>query len=173
MSVRITKQRQDRKSKYPNNGEVYPNPPVLIESTLLLVPEQTQPMAFAFESPTRNLNVNNSLMVNGLDSSRTFSAAEQISPIPSIVASNSRSNFHRAPIPVHDASQWFIGPNLHHERSDRMEKVVSSLVRRSTRATPTYGFVSLYYFFKEENDFGNEKFSLILNQFVFMKNNIR
>ncbi|CAF4172596.1 unnamed protein product [Rotaria sordida] len=36
-------------------------------------------------------------------------------------------------VPVHNASQWFHGPNMQNERSDRMEKIISSLVRRSFR----------------------------------------
>ncbi len=50
---------------------------------------------------------------------------------------------HRVPVPVHNASQWFNGPNMQNERSGRMEKVVSSLLRRSLRPMSNYAYVKL------------------------------
>ena len=44
-------------------------------------------------------------------------------------------------VPVHNASQWFNGPNMQNERSGRMEKVVSSLLRRSFRPMSSYTYV--------------------------------
>ncbi len=48
---------------------------------------------------------------------------------------------HRVHVPVHNASQWFNGPNMQNERSGRMEKVVSSLLRRSFRPMSSYTYV--------------------------------
>jgi hypothetical protein len=47
---------------------------------------------------------------------------------------------HRVPVPVHNATQWFSGPNMQNERSSRMEKVVSSLLRRSFRPMSSYQY---------------------------------
>ncbi|CAF1655144.1 unnamed protein product, partial [Didymodactylos carnosus] len=41
-------------------------------------------------------------------------------------------------VPVQNASQWFNGPDLQNERSGRLEKVVSSILKRSFRRPHTY-----------------------------------
>ena len=46
---------------------------------------------------------------------------------------------HRVPVPVHNACRWFDGPDLQHERTARMEKVVAQLVHRPSRPLATYG----------------------------------
>lgn len=48
---------------------------------------------------------------------------------------------HRVPVPIHNAAQWFNGPNMQNERSGRMEKVVSSILRRSVRPMSNYTYV--------------------------------
>jgi hypothetical protein len=59
----------------------------------------------------------------------------------------STATTHRVPVPVHNATQWFSGPNMQNERSGRMEKVVSSLFRRSFRPMSGYAYVESKYFF--------------------------
>ncbi len=49
-----------------------------------------------------------------------------------------RTTTHRVHVPVHNAAQWFNGPNMQNERSGRLEKVVSSLFRRSFRPMSNY-----------------------------------
>ena len=143
MSVRITKQKQDKSAKSSFNGETYPNPPVLIESTLLLVPDQSQSSTMAFEKPKATPSHFSSTAPE-LDTNRSLSFFEQLSPIPSIINHQARpvappSRIH---VPVHNASQWFNGPDLKNERTGRMEKVVASLLRRSFRPTSNYGWIS-------------------------------
>jgi hypothetical protein len=52
-----------------------------------------------------------------------------------------RPTTHRVHVPVHNATQWFNGPNMQNERSGRLEKVVSSLFRRSFRPMSNYAYV--------------------------------
>ena len=54
---------------------------------------------------------------------------------------------HRVPVPVHNATHWFNGPNMQNQRSGRMEKVVSSLFRRSFRPTSSYAYVEFRFFY--------------------------
>lgn len=110
MSVRITKQNKEPQSPSP----------VLIESTLVLIPEQTQ-------------NANTLSDEQILHTSATINEYDY-----SLPSSHRRSGTHRVHVPVHNASQWFNGPNMQNERTGRMEKVVSSLVRRSFRPMSNY-----------------------------------
>lgn len=53
-----------------------------------------------------------------------------------------RATTHRVPVPIHNASHWFNGPDMQNERSGRMEKVVSSILRRSLRPVSNYAYVN-------------------------------
>jgi len=110
MSVRITKQ----------NKEPHTPSPVLIESTLILIPEQTQ-------------NANTLSDEHILHTSSTLNDYDYSSP-----SSHRRSATQRVHVPVHNATQWFNGPNMQNQRTGRMEKVVSSLVRRPFRPLSNY-----------------------------------
>ena len=128
MSVRITKQNQEL-----NPDETISASPVLIESMLLLMPEQSQPAMVTFEQ--RNQPVfSNTGTSNDFEHSSTLYR---------------RATHHatqRVPVPVHNASVWFNGPDMQNERSERMEKVVSSLVRRSFRPVSNYTYVRVHSF---------------------------
>ncbi|CAF4720687.1 unnamed protein product, partial [Rotaria magnacalcarata] len=67
---------------------------------------------------------------------QAYNSSAAINDFEHVPSSYRRSATHRVHVPVHNASQWFNGPNMQNERSGRMEKVVSSLVRRSFR--PVY-----------------------------------
>jgi hypothetical protein len=119
MSVRIIKQ-----SKESTIGEPFSSSPVLIESTLLLMPDQSQTQISSSEA-------------------QPFSTSTIINDYEHSSSTYRRGPIHRVPVPVHNASQWFSGPNMQNERSGRMEKVVSSLVRRSFRPMSNYAYVKL------------------------------
>ena len=76
-----------------------------------------------------------------------FYASSIINDGEHMASSHRRMTTHRVPVPVHNAAQWFNGPNMENERSDRMEKVVSSLVRRSFRPMSNYAYVNCKEFF--------------------------
>lgn len=138
MSVRIIKQKQEH-IKTLNNGETISPAPVLIESTLLLMPNQHHAPIISYEQtqqPTNSLTTAADSEVN-----RMISTVEHSPTIP--LASNTArrpiSQGYR--VPVQNALQWFNAPDLQHERVGRMEKVVASLVRRSGRHIPSYAYV--------------------------------
>lgn len=114
MSVRIIKQ---NKESPPN--ELLSISPVLIESTLLLMPEQS--------SSSDQQPYNTSTIINDSDHSSSVYRRG--------------TSAHRVPVPIHNATQWFNGPDMQNQRSGRMEKVVSSLVRRSFRPMSNYTYV--------------------------------
>ncbi|CAF3778294.1 unnamed protein product [Rotaria magnacalcarata] len=135
MSVRIIKQKQEH-AKHAVHSETISSSPVLIESMLLLMPKQHHLPIASFEQTQQPRN--SSVTMNDFEPSRAMSLLEQSSSIP--IASNTprRSVTQRMPVPVHNASQWFNGPNMQNERTGRMEKVVASLVGRSFRPRTTY-----------------------------------
>jgi hypothetical protein len=129
MAVRIIKQ-----NKESTINEPFSSSPVLIESTLLLMPDQSQTQTSSFDQQP----FTSSTIMNDFEhSSSTYR----------------RTTTHRVPVPVHNASQWFNGPDMQNERSDRMEKVVSSLVRRSFRPMSNYSYVKFRQFFILKNCF--------------------
>ncbi|CAF3333891.1 unnamed protein product [Rotaria sp. Silwood1] len=134
MSVRIIKQKQEQ-VKTSVNGETVSTSPVLIESMLLLMPNQPHVPIVSFEQTQRQAN---SLTINGYEPSRNMSMLNHSSTVPLTPTNGRRSATHRAHVPVHNASQWFNGPDMQNERTGRMEKVVASLVRRSFRPFATY-----------------------------------
>lgn len=135
MSVRIIKQKQEQSTKPSLNGETISHTPVLIESMLLLMPDQSQTPILSFEHP--QLPASSSITMNEFEPSRVTSMMEHSA------TSNTcrRSATQRVHVPVHNASLWFNGPDMQNERTGRMEKVVASLVRRSYRPLPTYAYV--------------------------------
>ena len=137
MSVRIIKQKQEKQIKSSTNGETISSSPVLIESMLLLMPDQPQTPIVSFEQK-QTPNNSSSMMMNSFDPSRLITILEQSSTVPSTTTGYRRASAQRVHVPVHNASQWFNGPNMRDERSDRMEKVVSSLFRRSFRPSSNY-----------------------------------
>lgn len=122
LSARLNKQNENVPS---------PPPPVLIESTLLLMPEQAQNQMPSADQP----------------SFHTFAVINDLDPTSS---SYRRGTPHRVPVPIHDASQWFNGPDMQNERSGRMEKVVSSILRRSLRPMSNYAYVYDRILFQKE-----------------------
>ena len=124
MSVRITRQNQES-----NLDEAISASPVLIESMLLLMPEQSQPAMVTFEQRGQPM-FSNTGTSNDFEHSSTLYRR-----------STHTGGTHRVPVPVHNASVWFNGPDMQNERSERMEKVVSSLVRRSFRPLSNYAYV--------------------------------
>jgi hypothetical protein len=135
MSVRIIKQKQEQQIKTSVNGEIISHSPVLIESMLLLMPDQTQTPIVTFEQTQQPAS--SSTTINEFEPSRIMSMLEH----------SSTSNFYqrtatqRVHVPIHNASHWFNGPDMQNERTGRMEKVVASLVRRSYRPLSTYAYV--------------------------------
>ncbi len=123
MSVRIIKQKQEQQNKDLSTGDMISGSGVLIESTLLFMPDQSQTQIPSFD-PRNPLNVS--------------SIMDDFEHPTSLYR---RASIHRIPVPVHNASQWFNGPNMQNERTDRMEKVVSSLFRRSFHSISTYSYV--------------------------------
>jgi hypothetical protein len=135
MSVRIIKQKQEQQIKTSLNGETISQSPILIESMLLLMPNQSQAPIISFEHPQPPPG--SSITINDFEPSRILSTLG-----PSSLANNYRRTIpHRIHVPVHNASHWFNGPNMQNERTGRMEKVVASLVRRTYRPLPTYAYV--------------------------------
>ncbi|CAF4102206.1 unnamed protein product [Rotaria sp. Silwood2] len=134
MSVRIIKQKQEQ-IKTSINGEAVSTSPVLIESMLLLMPNQPHVPIVSFEQTQQRTN---SSTMNDYEPSRVISMLEHASTVPLTPTNGRRSATHRVYLPVHNASQWFNGPDMQNERTGRMEKVVASLVRRSFRPFATY-----------------------------------
>lgn len=125
MSVRIIKQKQEQSNKDSAPDDLRPSSPVLIESTLFLIPDQER---VSSEQQQQQQTYNASTVHNDFDNSSSHYR---------------RTSSHRVHVPIHNASQWFNGPNMQNERSGRMEKVVSSLVRRSFRPLPDHGYANL------------------------------
>lgn len=134
MSVRIIKQKQDQQGRNSANGEMIASPPVLIESTLLLMPNQSQAPIVSYEQPASTSFLTN----HDYEPVRKVSFQDN-----SIVGNTYRRSMAtpRVHVPVHDASHWFNGPDMKNERTGRMEKVVASLVRRSYRPPISYAYV--------------------------------
>ncbi|UJR22622.1 hypothetical protein I4U23_025663 [Adineta vaga] len=120
MSVRIIKQKQEQQAKDSASAETLSSSPVLIESTLIFMPDQSQ------------------IQMASFDSQHQFNTASFMDDFEHTPGVYRRATIHRVPVPVHNATQWFSGPNMQNERSGRMEKVVSSLFRRSFRSLSTY-----------------------------------
>ncbi|CAF4318857.1 unnamed protein product, partial [Adineta steineri] len=120
MSARIIKQKQEQQNKDSTTGENLSASPVLIESTLLFMPDQSQTQIPSFD---QHHHLNSSSFIDEFDHATNLYR---------------RATIHRVPVPVHNATQWFNGPNMQNERSGRMEKVVSSLLRRSFRSISNY-----------------------------------
>jgi hypothetical protein len=137
MSVRIIKQKQEQQTKNLGNGDVVTSSPVLIESTLLLMPDQQQPPPpiASFEQPTGP-----STTMADFEPARIISMLEHSSTMIPPSSAYRRSLSRRVHVPVHNASQWFNGPDMQNERTGRMEKVVASLVRRPFRRSATYTY---------------------------------
>ncbi|CAF0950787.1 unnamed protein product [Rotaria sordida] len=135
MSVRIIKQKQEQ-IKTSINGETVSTSPVLIESMLLLMPNQPHTPIVSFEKIQQPAHSSN---MNDYEPSRIMSILEHSSNVPVTPVTSRRSSTHRVHIPVHNALQWFNGPDMQNERIGRMEKVVASLVRRSFRPLTSYG----------------------------------
>ena len=143
MSVRIIKQKQEQQTRNSLNGETISQSPVLIESMLLLMPDQSQAPIVSFEQPA-----NSSItMNNDYEPLRILTMHEQSSM--SNIYRRSTTSAHRVHVPVQNASQWFNGPDMQNERIGRMEKVVASLVRRSYRPSSNYAYVVSKRFFDE------------------------
>jgi hypothetical protein len=136
MSVRIIKQKQEQQIKTTVNGETISQSPVLIESMLVLMPDQSQAPVVSFEH-SQQLTAS-SITTNDFEPSHTMSILEHSS-----TSNNYRRSapVQRVHVPIHNASLWFNGPDMQNERTGRMEKVVASLVRRSYRPLSTYAYV--------------------------------
>ena len=134
MSVRIIKQKQEQQIKHYTNGELISSSPVLIESMLLLMPDQPQTPIVKFEQQQRPVSL--STTMNDFEPSHLTSSLEHSSA--SVAYRRPSTTAHRVHVPVHNASQWFSGPDMQNERAGRMEKVAASLVRRSFRPLSTY-----------------------------------
>lgn len=137
MSVRIIKQKQDKTLRDSVNGESFSSAPVLIESMLLLMPDQSQVPLVSYEQIQPS--VQSATTITDLEAIRTASLLEHSGAAPSLLTSDRQSTIPRVHVPVHNASQWFSGPDLQNERIGRMEKVVASLVRRPFRPASSYG----------------------------------
>lgn len=118
LSVRISKQNTEFHS-----NENLASPPVLIESTLLLLPDQSQAHMPSSDQPPFHTFT----LLNDLDQTST--------------SYRRGTATHRVPVPIQNAAQWFSGPDMQNERSGRMEKVVSSILRRSVRPMSHYTYV--------------------------------
>ncbi|CAF1149162.1 unnamed protein product [Rotaria sordida] len=120
MSVRIIKQKQEQQNKDLTTNETISSSPILIESTLFLMPDQSQPPISSIDQQQQQQqSFTTSTIVHDFERSSS--------------ASRRTTTTNRIHVPVHNASQWFNGPNMQNERSGRMEKIISSLVRRSFR----------------------------------------
>lgn len=148
MSVRIIKQKQDQQIKTSLNGETISQSPVLIESVLLLIPDQAQPTTIVSFEHSQQPVTSSIVMNNDLEPSRVLSILDQ----SSVSNTTRRSANQRVHVPVHNASQWFSGPDMQHERTGRMEKVVASLVRRSYRPSSSYAYVAYEEFLEIKSD---------------------
>lgn len=137
MSVRIIKQKQDPQMKSSLNGETRSQSPVLIESVLLLIPDQAPPSPVVCFEHSQQPVTSSITMNNDLEPSHVLSILDQ----STLSNTTRRSTNQRVHVPVHNASQWFSGPDMQHERTGRMEKVVASLVRRSYRPPSSYAYV--------------------------------
>jgi hypothetical protein len=102
---------------------------------LLLMPDQPQTPIVTFEQTQQPAS--SSIIMNEFEPSRVMSLLEHSS------TSNfcRRSATQRVHVPIHNASHWFNGPDMQNERTDRMEKVVASLIRRSYRPLSSYAYV--------------------------------
>ena len=132
MSVRIIKQKQDKSARDSANGESFSSAPVLIESMLLLMPDQSQVPIVSYEQVQPAIQSNTT--ITDLDAVRAASILDH-----SLLTSERSAAVPRVHVPVQNASQWFNGPDLQNERLGRMERVVASLVRRPYRPASTYG----------------------------------
>ncbi|CAF0761761.1 unnamed protein product [Adineta ricciae] len=136
--VRITKQKQEQQPKLFSNREIIIPSPVLIESTVVFIPERIQTPSVTTEyiqQPTTSSKAH----INESRSSRISSTFERSPILRSATTACPRSTTHRVHVPVHNASQWFSGPDMKNERTGRMERVVAALVHRSYRPPATYG----------------------------------
>ncbi|CAF1332696.1 unnamed protein product [Adineta steineri] len=140
MSVRIIKQKQEQQMKSSTNGETISTAPVLIESTLFFMPDQCQTPIVSYEQMHQPSNL--STTMNDSEPQppppRFISAFEHSSILRSSSSAHHRTSIQRVPVPVHNVSQWFNGPDMKNERSGRNEKVVASLVHRSYRPLSSY-----------------------------------
>lgn len=125
MSVRIIKQKQEQQVK---------STPVLIESMLLLMPDQSQAPIVSYEQPTIS-----SLLTNHEYEPTKHVTIQENSSATNCARRSTSSN--RVHVPVHNASQWFNGPDMQNDRTGRMEKVITSLLRRSYRPATSYAYV--------------------------------
>lgn len=136
MSVRIIKQKQERTTRESVNGENFTSAPVLIESMLLLMPDQPQAPIVSYEQIQPALQ--SSTTITDLEALRAASLFDHSAMPASLMASDRHSAIQRVHVPIHNASQWFNGPDLQNERVGRMEKVVASLIRRPFRPVSSY-----------------------------------
>jgi len=145
MSVRIIKQKQEKQIKSSVNGEPISTSPVLIESTLLIMPDRPLTPIVALEQIEQPTNLSTSM--NDCGPVRAISTLDHSSTIPSTSIAHPRSAIHRTHVPIHNASQWFSGPDMKNDRTERIEHLASSLVRRSFRPSFTYAydFIRTYY----------------------------
>jgi hypothetical protein len=139
MSVRIIKQKQEQQIKTSLNGDLISTSPVLIESMLLLMPDQSQTPIISFEKSRQPTS--STVTMNDFEPSRVLSTFDHSSTAPSTTTANRRSAAQRVHVPIQNASQWFNGPDMQNERTGRMEKIVASLVHRSYRPLSTYAYV--------------------------------
>lgn len=139
LSVRITKQKHEQQPRFFSNREVITPSPVLIESTVVFIPERTQTPSVSAEHihpPTTSFKTH----VNESRPSRISSTFEHSPILRSATTACSRPTTHRVHVPVHNAAQWFSGPDMKNERTGRMERVVAALVHRSYRPPPAYRY---------------------------------
>lgn len=137
MSVRIIKQKQDHRRTNDRN-ETFSSSPVLIESMLVLMPNEAHVPPVSYDQthqPTNSMTT-----MHDFEPLHAVSIVEPSSITGLTSSVSQQAPTHRAPVPVHNASQWFNGPDLQNHRTGRMEKVVASLVRRSFRPLPTYAY---------------------------------
>lgn len=121
MSVRINKSVVETRPE--ENSSM--NSPVLLESMFLLMPEQQSQVNSGSNEQIYQPNYSNAATYNDFDQSST---------------NYRRSVQPRVPVPVHNASIWFNGPDMQNERAERMEKVVLSLFRRSHRSSSYHSY---------------------------------
>jgi hypothetical protein len=140
MSVRINRYRQETARPTPVVKDVFSSiAPVLLESTLQLGSDPMETSTLSIERIQPTIGASH-VEMNDHDATLHASPFEQSSSFMQTMPIIYRAGTTpRAHVPIHNASQWFDGPNLQNERNDRMEKVVASLVRRGFRTPSTHG----------------------------------
>jgi hypothetical protein len=141
MSIRMIKQKQAQLPHESCNDEPHTSSPVLIESVLLITSDQSQTPMPTMQQIHPSL-VHSATPVNQFETVHTSSIAENSNSSSSFSTVYPTLSNRRVHVPVHNASQWFNGPDLKSEKIDRMGRVMDSIVQRqSVRPLSNYGYV--------------------------------